>query len=143
MDLTSILSRASRPRSSQSRSAPTDSEAEPPARGHTVNLDEYVRVDDEEVLYPPGVSTCIAVIISLPGEFACMAHVSPYDRIYGGSRTDLVGSISRRITDFEVVVVTPHIQYSEQIIDELVDDGLFLSRITIMKNPDARCADEG
>ena len=127
------------------------SDAEPPARDHTVNLDEYLRVDTEEVLYTPGVSTCTAVIVSLPGEFAYMAHVSPYDRIYGGSRTDLVGSISKRITDFEiadkrmrdleVVVVTPHIQYSEQLIDELVEDGLFLSQITIMKNPDARCAD--
>lgn len=129
----------------------TYSEAEPPARDRTVNLDEYLRVDSNEVLYTPGVSTCTAVIISLPGEFAYMAHVSPYDRIYGGSRTDLVGSISRRITDFEiadkrirdleVVVVTPHIQYSEQLIDELVDDGLFLSQITVMKNPEARCAD--
>jgi len=47
----------------------------------------------------------------------------------------------KRMRDLDVVVVTPHIQYSEQLIDELVDDGLFLSQITIMKNPDARCAD--
>jgi hypothetical protein len=91
------------------------------------------------------------VIVTLPGRFSYMAHVSPYDRIYGGSRTDLVGSIVKRITDFEVadktirelevVVVTPEIQYTERLIDELVDDGLFLSQITIMKNPDARCVD--
>ncbi len=122
-----------------------------------VYLDDFVRIDGSHpdgaprALFTPGVATCTSIVITLPGRFAYMAHVSPYDRMYGGSRTDLVRTMLRRVHDFEVadkqmrevqvVVVTPTIRYSERMVDELVDAGIFLSQITFMKNPDARCAD--
>lgn len=122
-----------------------------------VYLDDFRRIDDSrpadspQALFTPGVSTCTSIVITLPGRFAYMAHVSSYDRMYGGSRTDLVSTLLRRVHDFEVadkemrkvevVIVTPTIRYSERMVDELVDAGIFLSQITFMKNPDARCAD--
>lgn len=122
-----------------------------------VYLDDFRRIDGtaaegtQQALFTPGVATCTSIVITLPGRFAYMAHVSPYDRMYGGSRTDLVRAILRRVHDFEVadkemrevevVIVTPTIRYSERMVDELVASGIFLSQITFMKNPDARCAD--
>ncbi|MFW5743261.1 MAG: cache domain-containing protein [Spirochaetota bacterium] len=127
------------------------------AEAEKVHLDDFRRIDDSRpdgsprALFTPGVATCTSIVITLPGRFAYMAHVSPYDRMYGGSRTDLVRTMLRRVHDFEVadkefrgvqvVVVTPTIRYSERMVDELVDAGIFLSQITFMKNPDARCAD--
>ncbi len=43
--------------------------------------------------------------------------------------------------EVEVTIVTPSIRYSERLLDELVDAGVFLSQITFMKNPEARGAD--
>ncbi|MFW5788696.1 MAG: cache domain-containing protein [Spirochaetota bacterium] len=122
-----------------------------------VFLDDFRRIDDSSgdeaarALFTPGVATCTSIVISLPGRFAYMAHVSPYDRMYEGSRTDLIRTMLRRVHDFEVAdkeirevqvaIVTPTIRYSERIVDELVDAGIFLSQITFMKNPEARCAD--
>lgn len=126
-------------------------------RAAKVYLDDFRRIDDSpgsdspDALFTPGVATCTSLVVTLPGRFAYMAHVSPYDRMYGGSRTDLVRTLLNRMHDFEVadkeirevevVIVTPTIRYSERMVDEIVDAGIFLSQITFMKNPDARCAD--
>ena len=116
-----------------------------------VYLDNYERVTGAMALETPGVATCTSVVIALPGEFAYMAHISPYDRIYDGTRTDLVSSMLRQIRQFElpdkrlreleVTLVTPEIRYSDSLITEFAEAGIFLSQITIMKNPGARCAD--
>jgi hypothetical protein len=123
----------------------------PEGREVQVHLDDFRRIDTPLVLYTPGVATCTSIIVTLPGRFAYMAHVSPYDQMYGGSRTDLVRTILQRILDFEiadkemreveVTIVTPSIRYSERLLDELVETGVFLSQITLMKNPEARGAD--
>jgi hypothetical protein len=124
---------------------------QPPTPTKTVHLDRFERITESGALFTPGVSTCTALIISLPGEFAYMAHISPYDLSYGGSKTDLIHTILRRIRAFEVpdsrirelevVVVTPQIRYSESIVHELAEAGIFLSQIRFLKNPAARCAD--
>jgi hypothetical protein len=116
-----------------------------------VYLDTYERIDGNASLETPGVATCTTLIVALPGEFAYMAHISPYDRVYDGSRTDLVSSILHQITSFEipdkrireieVTLVTPRIQYSDSLITEFARAGIFLSQITVIKNPSARCAD--
>jgi hypothetical protein len=132
-------------------SAPQYTSAVPPDPDRVVGLDDVQRVSGSQVLFTPGVSTCTAVILTLPGRFAYMAHVSPYDRIYGGSRTDLVSSVMKRVKDFEVadkelrnlevVVVTPQIRYSQSIVKQLAESGIFLSQIRFLKNPEAACAD--
>ncbi|MFP4377608.1 MAG: cache domain-containing protein [Spirochaetales bacterium] len=123
----------------------------PPRPTRTVHLDRFERITQGGSLFTPGVSTCTAIVISLPGEFAYLAHVSPYDLAYGGTKTDLIHTILHRIREFEVpdsrvrelevVVVTPQIRYSESIVHELAEAGIFLSQIRFLKNPKARCAD--
>jgi len=127
------------------------SSVEPPVPTSFVQLDRFERIAESGSLFTPGVSTCTAVVVSLPGEFAYMAHVSPYDRAYGGTKTDLIHTILRRVREFdvpasrirdlEIVVVTPQIRYSESIVHELTEDGILLSQIRFLKNPAARCAD--
>lgn len=124
---------------------------EPAVPTRVVHLDRFERITESGSLFTPGVSTCTAIIVSLPGEFAYMAHISPYDVAYGGRKTDLIHTVLRRIRSFEVpdskvrelevTVVTPRIRYTESIIHELAETGILLSQITFLKNPQARCAD--
>lgn len=115
-----------------------------------VDMDEFRRVDSTAVLYTPGVSTCTVVSVSYPGHFTYIAHISPFDKIYGESKTDLLGQILKRLTYFEIlqsekqnlefVIVTTHNKTTKNIVDILVNSGYFLSQIKLMYEPRAKYA---
>ncbi|PLX66812.1 MAG: hypothetical protein C0603_11480 [Denitrovibrio sp.] len=91
------------------------------------------------------------MIFSLKEKFAYMAHMSGYDKIYGGDGTDLLNHIMKRIDEFDAVrnekrlikvyIVSPNVNYDKNIIDALLRWGLMLSQINIIVNPQAKYAD--
>lgn len=115
-----------------------------------VDMDEFRKVYNREMIGTFGVSTCTAVIISFPERFSYMSHISNLDRIYEGDTTDLIGHILRQIKSFDihkyemrklrVTIVANHFETIMNTIDRLVDEGLFLSQIRFMYNGDAQYA---
>ncbi|MCP4576927.1 MAG: hypothetical protein GY846_11650 [Deltaproteobacteria bacterium] len=104
-----------------------------------VDMDEFRKVDNDEMICTYGVSTCTAVIVTFPGRFAYMGHISNLDVVYGGESTDLIGHIFKRINTFDlygyerrklvVSVIANHLDSIMNIIDKLVAQGLLLSQI--------------
>jgi len=127
--------------------------APPPAFPRTlrVDMDEFHSVKPGTALLTWGVSTCTAVVIGRPGHFGYLGHVSTYDRSYGGGDIDLVSQMLKRIRKFEVypselrelraVIVAPHINSAHGVIDRLLEAGLLLSQITLVRDEGARRAD--
>ncbi len=104
-----------------------------------VDMDEFRKVERNEMICTYGVSTCTAVIVTFPGKFAYMGHLSNLDVVYGGNTTDLIGHIFKRIKTFDiyeyerrklaVTVIANHLDSIVNIIDKLVEQGLLLSQI--------------
>ncbi len=125
-------------------------DGKPPVREVEVGMNGFERASDGQVLYTHGISTCTAMVVSKPKDFAYMAHISADDRIYGGERTDLLRRMLRRMEKFDVVendrrelrvtLVSPRLSISENLVDELVSWGLFLSQIRFVHEPRARYA---
>jgi len=115
-----------------------------------VDMDEFRKVNHNEKISTFGVSTCTAVIVSLPKKFAYVAHISNLDRIYGGQTTDLLSNIFKKIKTFDiykyeirdlrVILVANHCETVTKVIDLLVDEGIFLSQIKFMYNCRAKYA---
>lgn len=115
-----------------------------------VQLDHFKRISGNGLLYTHGVATCSAVLVTLPGEFSYLTHISAYDALYGGNYTDLINNIFNRIKKYEipdykirelqVYVVTPRIMFSKNVLNRLVEEGVFLSQIHLIKNDDATYA---
>jgi len=112
-----------------------------------VDMDEFRKVHNQEMIGTYGVSTCTAVVFSFPEKFSYMSHISNLDRVYEGHTTDLIGHIFKRITTFDIykyekrklqiTVVANHFEAIMNIIDKLVDAGIFLSQIKFIYNGDA------
>ncbi len=110
-----------------------------------VDMDEFRKADNREMICTYGVSTCTAIIVTFPGKFAYMSHMSNLDVVYGGKSTDLIGHIFKRIKTFDiyeyerrklvVTVIANHLDSIVNIIDKLVEQGLLLSQIKFI------CAD--
>jgi len=121
-----------------------------PTSKNRVRLDQFKRTHASGDLYTHGVSTCTAVLITLPGKFSYLAHISAYDVLYGGEKTNIIGNILDRIKKYEVpdyllrelrvYIVTPRIQFDQNILMELAKQGLLLSQIFVAKNPAAKRA---
>jgi len=104
-----------------------------------VDMDEFRKADNREMICTYGVSTCTAIIVTFPGRFAYMGHISNLDLVYGGHSTDLIGHIFKRIKTFDiyeyerrklvVTVIANHLDSIVNIIDKLVEQGLLLSQI--------------
>ena len=115
-----------------------------------VDMDEFRKVSGREMICTFGVSTCTAVIVSYPERFSYMSHISNLDRIYGGDTTDLIDHILKRIKTFDIykheirklqfTVVANHFETIMNVVDRLVDEGVFLSQIKFMYNGDAQYA---
>jgi hypothetical protein len=115
-----------------------------------IDMDEFRKVYNREMICTFGVSTCTAVIVSFPERFAYMSHISNLDRIYGGDTTDLIGHIFKQIHNFDiykyelrelqVTVVANHFETIMNTIDKLVAEGLFLSQIRFVYNGNAQYA---
>ena len=114
----------------------------------TVDVDEFRKVCNRELIATFGVSSCTAVIFSFPGKFSYMSHMSNLDKIYGRKTTDLIGHVLKRIETFDiykhelrnlrVTVVANHFKTIINIIDRLVDTGFFLSQIEFIFNADSK-----
>ncbi len=112
-----------------------------------VDMDEFRKVHKKELICTYGVSSCTVVIVSFPEKFSYMSHISNLDRMYGGDTTDLIGHIFKRVNTFDIykhelrklqaIVVANHFEAVMNIIDRLVDAGIFLSQIKFIYNPDA------
>ncbi len=115
-----------------------------------VDMDEFVKADHGELLKTIGVSTCTAVIATYPGKFGYMAHISPYDKMYDGRATNLLGHIIKKIKVYDIykferqhvrfTVIARHFNSLNNIIDKLVSEGFLLSQINILHYPEAKCA---
>lgn len=107
-----------------------------------VDMDEYRKAVARERIRTHGVSTCTAIVLSLPGRFAYLAHASNRDAIYGGSGTDLIGRVMRRIENFDIyrwekrklkaAIVAPHGKSLARAVDLLLERGILLSQITFL-----------
>jgi hypothetical protein len=107
-----------------------------------VDMDEFRKVSDNQMICTYGVSTCTAIIVTLPERFAYMGHISNLDMVYGGKSTDLIEHIFKRIKTFDiyeyerrqltVTVVANHLDSVGNIIDKLVGEGVLLSQIKFL-----------
>ncbi|GAF88195.1 unnamed protein product, partial [marine sediment metagenome] len=112
-----------------------------------VDMDEFQRIDTSMVLYTHGVSTCTVILITFPGKFSYLAHISSYDRIYNGMRTDLLGQMLKQISfneifqsekqKLEFAVIAPHVNTIDNVVDILINEGYFLSQVKYIDNQDA------
>jgi len=105
----------------------------------SVDMDEFRKVENNQLICTYGVSTCTAVIITFPEKFAYMGHISNLDVVYGGKSTDLIGHMFKRIKTFDIYeyekrklvvsVIANHWESILNIIDKLLSQGLLLSQI--------------
>ena len=115
-----------------------------------VDMDEFIKADHGELLETWGVSTCTAFLAARPGQFAYLAHISPKDKVYGGSDTHIVGQILKKMQSFDIypseqhsvrfAVIAPHLDSLINIIDAVLSRGFFLSQITLFHNSRADAA---
>ena len=110
------------------------------------DIDEVVRSVNEPIK-TIGVSECTAVLLKYPGRFSYLAHISPYDEIYGQHNTDILGQLLRKInyleikeiekSNLQVTIISPHQKAWQQVVNKLVAEGFFLSQITLVHEKDA------
>ena len=116
-----------------------------------VDIDEFKKAGNGSVLHTRGVSTCTAIAVLYPGHFAYLAHISPFDKIYGqvnltNQLKDLVGRIKyydiylRELGNLRVLVVANHPNSFRTVIDKLTRYGIRLSQIFFAYNPDSKYA---
>ena len=133
------------------RSALRNGKARQPVREVEVDMDEARYSDNEDILYTHGVSYCTGVVVAIPGKFAYLAHISPYDKIYGGGHTDILNNIIRSIKRFnapeselgkiKVYFISPNIRFDSTAVDDLVANGISLSNIYLINNKTSKYAD--
>lgn len=116
-----------------------------------VDMDEYRRNSESgKNLYTHGVSTCTSLAVLLPGRVSYLSHISPYDRIYGMNKTDILGRMMQQITHFELrpyeknqldfIFVARHLDSFSGVLDTLLQNGIFLSQIKFLFRPDCQYA---
>ena len=113
-----------------------------------VDMDEFGRNDTCGVIATTGVSTCTAVVITYPGRFTYMAHISPYDVVYNEARTDLLSQVLKQILFFDITesekqnlkfyLMSTQLKSVQNITRKIVDKGFFLSQISFAYNKNAR-----
>jgi hypothetical protein len=113
-----------------------------------VDIDESKKAEEGTILQTRGVSACTAVVVEYPEHFAYLAHISPFDKIYGLANLtnqikDLVGRIKHNdiylkdLGNLKFIVVANHLNSIKTIIDKLTRYGIRLEQITFAYNPDA------
>ena len=113
-----------------------------------VDIDESRKAVEGTILQTRGVSTCTAVTVENPEHFAYLAHISPFDKIYGlANLTNQIKDLVERIKHHDIylkdlgnlkfIVVANHLNSIETIIDKLTRYGMRLNQITFAYNPDA------
>jgi hypothetical protein len=115
-----------------------------------VDMDEFMKADNGDLLETWGLATCTALLVALPDRFAYLAHISSKDRAYGGQETNLVGQMTKKMQGFDIypsekhqvifVVIAPVLDSLTAIVDQILSDGFLLSQINVVYNPDAKSA---
>ncbi|MCP4551728.1 MAG: hypothetical protein GY834_06745 [Bacteroidetes bacterium] len=115
-----------------------------------VDMDEFLKAENNEVLETWGVSTCTALLAIIPEKFGYLAHISPKDKIYNNNDTNLLAQITKKIKNFDIypfekrevifIVIAPHLEGLGNIIKRLTEDGFLLSQIRIAYNKNAKAA---
>ncbi len=121
---------------------------EEPAEAQVVEMDSFDVSRGSGRLLTYGIRTCTGILIHLPGQFACLGHLSTHDRVYGPNNLDLLGHMISRIENYEiypsqkrnlqVVIVAPHEESIDRALRKLLDSGFLLSQIRFLHDPDAR-----
>lgn len=109
-----------------------------------VDMDEFLKSEKGAKLETYGISTCTGILVSYPAKFAYLAHASNRDRIYGGTETDLLGQMTKKIETFDIypcekgqlvfVIVANQTKSILSTVEYLVDNGFLLSQIYIAYN---------
>ncbi|PLX95277.1 MAG: hypothetical protein C0621_03910 [Desulfuromonas sp.] len=120
----------------------------PSGRFHKVDIDEirFSSADNKEKLVTRGVDTCTAISVVLPGRFAYLSHISPYDKIYEAENlTNLLKEMINRIKGYKIVlselpqlrvtVIANHEKSIAKIIDKLIRYGFHLDQVRFLRNP--------
>lgn len=115
-----------------------------------VDMDEFMKADQGEVLETWGVSTCTALIAYIPGKFGYLAHISSKDKVYGNNETNLVSQITKKINSFDIypsekqkvtfIIISPHLDTLSTITAQLISDGFSLSQVHVMSKENAGTA---
>lgn len=115
-----------------------------------VDMDEFLKAENNDALETWGVSTCTAVLAIVPKKFGYLAHISPKDKIYKQNDTNLLAQITKRINNFDIypfekrevvfIVIAPHLDGLGNIIKRLTEDGFLLSQIRVAYNNKAKAA---
>lgn len=125
-----------------------------------IDMNEFAKANNGEVLVTKGVSKCTAVAITYPGKFSYLSHIAPTDRIYLDNPLakhilkkryhDFLGGILTKIEFYDIypyeivnlhiVIVATHTDSIAKAIDIILDRGLDLKNITFSYNPKAYSA---
>lgn len=120
-----------------------------------VDMNEYAKAGKDDILETFGVSTCTAIAILLPGDFAYLAHISPNDMIYRKGfwqkiikkkkGSDFLGELIRRIKYYDVypyqlqqlefVIVAPQAGGLSYAVEKILDSGVDLKNISFIYGP--------
>lgn len=143
------------------RSVKSKSTAQPGSSSQTIKVDmsEYGFAQVGQRLITHGVATCTAVAVTFGGQFAALAHVAPTDESYdpssinlfgGNHQRNLMSRLLNRIYRYDIypyqhdslqfVVVATHNESCWNIIDQLIGQGVFVSQIKLLYNPEASYA---
>lgn len=132
--------------------APPLKQDDAPSRSKSlrVDMDEFIKADNGNLLETWGVSTCTALLVAFPKRFAYLAHISSKDKVYGGQETNLIGQLTKKMQGFDIypsekhkvifVVISPHLDSFTTIVDQILDEGFLLSQINVLYNPAAKSA---
>jgi len=126
----------------------------PGPQGHAsalrVDMDEFLKAQNNEILETWGVSTCTALVAAFPKRFGYLAHISPKDKIYNNLDTNLLSQITKKIKSFDIypferrsvvfVFVAPHLDSLTNVVNQLIEDGFLLSQIRVSCNNNAKSA---
>ena len=115
-----------------------------------VDMDEFLKAENNEALETWGVSTCTAFLAIVPQKFGYLAHISPKDKIYNNNDTNLLAQITKKIKNFDIypfekrevvfIVIAPHLDGLGNIIKRLIEDDFLLSQIRVAYNRNAKTA---
>lgn len=122
-----------------------------------VDMGEVLRITDEQICWTPGVGPCTAISANYPGKFGYLLHLGPTDQVYGHdamtqnflgpNQTQHLAELIRRIYHFDLVpcdlnkvqfvVVATHRESLAGILKLLLEQGIGLSQIKFLYQPDA------
>ncbi len=125
--------------------------------GKRIDINEYAQSESGQWLNTYGVAACTAVAIHFQDRFSYLAHISPTDKLYGGTwletlwrshqRGNFLDELIQQIRHYRVyphelknltfTIVAPHSDSIENAIDTILANGIEITNIKFMYNPGA------